>query len=100
MRLPDFSEKVLHVRRLLEPHRLVALIQSLRMRRAALDLGIFPTTYVIGKKSAFRFDDEIEPLGSILDNQHGPVGVIGAERSRNLEPARQLGVNLDRLVQL
>ena len=74
--------------------------QRLEVSLAALDLGAFLVAQVVGEEAALGLDHEVEPLRAVLLDQHGPVRVVGAERRRDLEPAGELGVDLDRLVLL
>lgn len=74
--------------------------QCLEMYFAAFYFRTFLVAEVVGEEAAFRLNHEVTPLDSILLHQHGPVRVVGAEGRRHAEPAREFGVNLDRLVLL
>ena len=64
------------------------------MRLPALDLRAFLVAQIIGEQAALGFHHKVKLLRSVLFNQHGPVRMVAAERSRDFEPAGQLRINL------
>ena len=61
--------------------------QRLKVCFAAFNLRALFVPQVFGKQAAFRFDHEVKTLGSVFLYQYGPVGVVGAERCGDAEPA-------------
>ena len=45
------------------------------MRLPAFDLGAFFVSQIVGKEAAFRFDDEIQSMCTVLLYQHRPIRV-------------------------
>ncbi len=70
------------------------------MGLAAFDLGAFFVAEVVVEETAFGFDHEVKALGAVFIDEHSPVGVVGAERRGDFEPARELGIDFDGFVLL
>ena len=45
---------------------------------AALNFFAFSVAEVVGEQAALRLDDEVQALGPVFLDEHGPVGVVGA----------------------
>jgi hypothetical protein len=53
------------------------------VRLAASNLRSFLIAQVVRKETAFGLDDEIKALLSVDLHQHGPIGIVAAERRRD-----------------
>ena len=70
------------------------------MRPAACDLRALPFAQVVGEQTALRLDNEVQPLGAVLLDEHRPVRIVGAQRSWHFKPTGELGIDFDRIVLL
>ena len=61
----------------------------------ALDLGVLDALELQGREGALGLGDEVDVLDRSLREGDGPVGVVVADRGRDEEAARQLGVDRD-----
>jgi len=75
--------------------------ERLEMCLAAFDFRAFRRAQRVFGGVAFRLDDEVQALfAGVVFHDNGPVGIVRAERRVDLEPVRQLRVELDRVVVL
>ena len=77
------------------------LAERAEMCRAAFDLRAFRRAQGVFGDVAFRLDDEVQALFAVvIFHDDSPIGIVRAERRVDLEPIRQLRVELDCLVVL
>ena len=72
----------------------------MKMRLPAGDLCALLVAQVVGEQAALGLHHEVQSLRSTFLHQYGPVRVIGSQRRGHLEPAWQLGVELNGVVLL
>jgi hypothetical protein len=65
---------------------------------AFMNLAGFAVAQIVGEKAAFCFHDKVETLGAIFFYENSPIGIIGAERRGNFEPAGEFSVNFDSFI--
>src|SRR5262249_16702588 len=68
--------------------------ECFEMSLGARNLRSLFAPQIIGKETTLGFDHEVETLGPILFNHHGPVRVVVAKRRRYTEPTWQFCIHL------
>ena len=72
------------------------IVQFGKELAGALDLGVLDALELQGRQRALGLGDEVDVLDSEPSREGDrPVGVVVADRGRDEEPARQLGVDDD-----
>lgn len=92
------SKQTIHIRELPIDSRVFTHRQRLEVRRAAFDLAAFAVAQVLVEQAALGFHHEVQALVPIALDQYSPVRVVATQGCRHLEPAWELGVDLDRVV--
>ena len=79
-------------------YKLSIIAQGGKMLFSALDLCLFFWAEILALDTSFGFYNEVKFIEAIILNDDGPVRVVAAKRSGNLEPVRQFGKDFDIVV--